>query len=286
MSQPDTLLRFIFDTTDIRGEWVQLEQSYQQTLDNHHYPPGVRRLIGQFLAAASLLGATLKFEGSITLQARSDGEVPLIMAEATSDRCLRAIVRGAAGAISDEFSRLIGAGTLALTIDPVGGQRYQGIVALDGDSLASCLEAYFLQSEQLPTRIWLSADDRRAAGFLLQELPSRSDAAQRHSQWQHLLVLAGTLTDAELLTLPGEQLLHRLFHQESLRLLGCDSWRFQCSCSRARSEAMLAALGRDQLLEIVTEQGQISVNCEFCNQNYLFTPAQIDALVGAGEVRH
>ena len=286
MSQPDTLLRFLFDTTDIRGEWVLLEQSYQQTLANHHYPPCVRRLIGQFLAAAALLGATLKFEGSITLQARSDGEVPLIMAEASSDRALRAIVRGAEQAISDDFARLIGAGTLALTIDPVGGQRYQGIVALDGDNLASCLEAYFLQSEQLPTRIWLAADDQRAAGFFLQELPSRADAASRAEQWQHLLALANTLTNAELLSLPGEQLLHRLFHQEPLRLLGSDPWRFQCSCSRARTEAMLVSLGSATLREIIAEQGEISVNCEFCNQDYHFSPAQIDALIGADVPHH
>lgn len=286
MSQPDTLLRFLFDTTDIRGEWVQLEQSYQQTLANHHYPPGVRRLIGQFLAAAALLGATLKFEGSITLQARSDGEVPLIMAEATSDRCLRAIVRGAETAISDTFERLIGAGTLALTIDPTGGKRYQGIVALDGDSLGACLEAYFLQSEQLPTRIWLAADNQRAAGFFLQELPSKADASGREAQWHHLLALANTLTDAELLELPGDRLLHRLFHQEPLRLLGSDGWRFQCSCSRARTEATLVSLGREELQEILAERGEISVNCEFCNQNYQFSPAQVDALLGADQPRH
>lgn len=286
MSETDTLLRFLFDTTDIRGEWVQLEQSYQQTLANHHYPPGVRRLLGQFLAAASLLGATLKFDGSITLQARSDGEVPLIMAEATSDRALRAIVRGAETALADDFGQLVGAGTLALTIDPANGQRYQGIVALNGDSLASCLEAYFLQSEQLPTRIWLAADDHRAAGLFLQELPSQASAAQREEQWQHLLALANTVTDTELLQLPGEQLLHRLFHQEPIRLLGRDPWHFQCSCSQARTEAMLAGFGRDELRQILADHGEISVNCEFCNQNYRFTPPQIDALFGVDQPRH
>jgi molecular chaperone Hsp33 len=286
MSQPDTLLRFIFDTTDIRGEWVQLEQSYQQTLANHHYPPAVRRLIGQFLAAASLLGATLKFEGSIVLQARSDGEVPLVMAEATSDRCLRAIVRGAETALSDDFTQLIGAGTLTLTIDPVDGQRYQGIVVLDGGSLAACIESYFLQSEQLPTRIWLAADERRAAGLFLQELPSHTDAARRAEQWQHLLALANTLTDAELLDLPGDTLLRRLFHQEPLRLLGCDTWRFQCSCSRDRAEAMLVGLGGDELRQILAEQGEISVNCEFCNETYRFSKADVETLLGAEQTRH
>jgi molecular chaperone Hsp33 len=285
MSEPDTLLRFIFDTTDIRGEWVQLERAYQETLANHHHAPGVRRLIGQFLAAASLLGATLKFEGSIILQARSNGAVPLIMAEAGSDGSLRAIVRGAERALGEDFRTLVGDGTLALTIDPVGGQRYQGIVALDGDSLAVCLENYFAQSEQLPTRIWLAADDRRAAGLFLQELPSRADAAVRAGQWRHLLVLADTDTDAELLALDGDTLLHRLFHQEPLRPLRRDALHFRCSCSRARTEAMLVSLGRGELEQILAEQGAISVNCEFCNQHYRFDAAAVAALFEAA-ARH
>src|SRR5690606_32773401 len=132
MNQTDALIRFIFDTTDVRGEWVQLERAYQETLANHHYAPGVRRLVGEFLAAAALLGATLKIEGSVVLQARSDGQVPLIMAEYVTDGSLRAIVRGAEEAMAEDFSSLVGNGTLAITIDPTDGLRYQGIVALDG----------------------------------------------------------------------------------------------------------------------------------------------------------
>jgi molecular chaperone Hsp33 len=279
MPESDTLLRFIFDTTDIRGEWVQLERAYQAALANHHYAPGVRRLVGQFLAAASLLGATLKFEGSVILQARSDGEVPLIMAEAGSDGSLRAIVRGAEHAMGGDFRTLVGDGTLALTIDPTGGQRYQGIVALDGDSLAACLESYFTRSEQLPTRIWLAADDRRAAGLFLQELPSRAGAAVRAEQWRHLLALAETVTEGELLELDGDTLLHRLFHQEPLRPLRRDALHFRCSCSRARTEAMLASLGRSELEQILAEQGEISVNCEFCNQHYRFDASAVAALL-------
>jgi len=274
----DALLRFIFDSTDIRGEWVQLEQSYRDALAYHHYPPAVRRLTGEFLAAVSLLGATLKFEGSVILQARSDGEIPLIMAEATSKQELRAIVHGAEHATSDDFQSLLGAGTLSITIDPVGGQRYQGIVPLDGDNLASCLESYFLQSEQLPTRIWLAADTTRAGGLFLQELPSRGDAEQRAQQWQHLNALASTVKDDELLELPGETLLHRLFHQEQMRLIQRDNLQFRCSCSRDRTENMLINLGREELELILVEQGAIKVNCEFCNQLYEFAPADIDAL--------
>ena len=271
----DTILRFIFDQTDIRGEWVQLERSYQDTLATHHYPPGVRQLIGEFLAAVSLLGATLKIDGAIILQARSQGEIPLIMAEVNSRHELRAIVHGAEQAISNEFGILLRSGQLIITIDPVGKQRYQGIVPLEGNSLAECLELYFRQSEQLPTRIWLAANAQRAAGLFLQELPSKADPEQRAEQWRHLTTLATTVTAPELLELPAETLLHRLFHQEQLRLLGSDSLRFQCSCSQERTAAMLRILGRAELEQILLEQGQIDVNCEFCNQHYAFAATDV-----------
>jgi molecular chaperone Hsp33 len=274
----DTILRFIFDQTDVRGEWVQLERSYQETLATHHYPPAVRQLIGEFLAAVSLLGATLKIDGSIILQARSQGEIPLIMAETNSRHELRAIVHGAEQAISSEFGALLRSGQLSITIDPTEGERYQGIVPLEGNSLAECLELYFRQSEQLPTRIWLAADAQRAAGLFLQELPSRTEPEQRAEQWRHLTTLAATVTPAELLELPAETLLHRLFHQEQLRLLGSDPLRFRCSCSQQRTAAMLRSLGREELEQILLERGQIDVNCEFCNQHYAFAPADVAGL--------
>lgn len=279
-SASDQLLRFIFDGTDVRGEWVQLERSYQDALINHHYPPAVRRLVGEFLAAVSLLGATLKFEGTIALQARSEGgEIPLIVAEAGSDFSLRAIVHGADRAASSEFKRLLGGkATLAITIDPTHGKRYQGIVPLENDSLARCLEDYFHRSEQLPTRVWLVADAHRAAGLFLQELPSRLDFEQRSQQWQHLSMLAETVNPQELLQLSGDELLYRLFHQDHLRLLQRDALRFRCSCSRTRTEDMLRTLGRDELDSILREQGSIEVNCEFCNQLYSFDADNVASL--------
>lgn len=278
-SGSDQLLRFIFDGTDIRGEWVQLDRAYQDALINHHYPPAVRKLVGEFLAAVSLLGATLKFDGTITLQARSeDGEIPLIMAEAGSDNSVRAIVHGAERAAGTEFRQLLGRkATLTITIDPKQGQRYQGIVPLEGDNLARCLEDYFHRSEQLPTRIWLVADNRCVAGLFLQELPSKLDFEQRSTQWQHLSMLAETISDHEMLHLSGEEVLYRLFHQEQLRLLRRDGIHFRCSCSRERTESMLRSLGRNELESILREQGSVNVNCEFCNQLYSFNA---DAIAG------
>lgn len=278
-SQADQLLRFIFEGTDVRGEWVQLDRTYKDALVNHHYPPAVRELMGEFLAAAALLGATLKFDGSLVLQARSEaGQIPLIMAESTSALTVRAIVRGAEEATGADFESLLGKGLLSITIDPTQGKRYQGIVALEAPSLAACLEAYFHQSEQLPTRIWLYADSQRAGGLFLQELPSQRPAEERAEQWQHLCALANTVQPQELLQLSGDELLYRLFHQDQLRLLRRDGVGFRCSCSQERTGAMLFSLGRAELDDIIREQGTIEVNCEFCNQLYVFNGDDIAAL--------
>jgi molecular chaperone Hsp33 len=271
----DTINRFIFDDSDVRGEHVRLQQSYQDILSIHHYPPGVANLLGEFLAAASLLSATVKFEGSLILQVRGDGEVPLIMAEANSNQELRAIARDANEAMSMDFKALLGSGHLAMTIDPKHGKAYQGIVALDGDSLASCLEGYFQRSEQLATRVWLRADGKNATGMLLQQLPNPKPNVER---WQHLSTIADTIRDEELLTLDAETLLYRLYHQDSVRLFESKALIAHCQCSSERVAKALISIGQSELEDILQEQGQIETNCEFCNRHYQFSPEDISAL--------
>ncbi|MCP3907576.1 MAG: Hsp33 family molecular chaperone HslO [Oceanicoccus sp.] len=276
----DQLQRFIFDNTDIRGEITRLDKSYQDTLANHNYPEVVAHLLGEFMAAATLLSATLKFEGTLTLQVRSEGEIPLIMAEASSDHKLRAIAREADAASSKEFTQLLANGQLIITVDPKKGQRYQGIVVLEGNNLSECLEAYFLQSEQLSTRVWLASNNQQAVGMMLQELPP-SDAiepAQRQQQWQHVTKLAETLTAEELLSLPFDELLYRLYHQEQVRLFEADTLAFQCSCSETRTLNALRTLGREELDSIIEETGAIDINCEFCHQHYRFDSAAVASL--------
>lgn len=276
----DLLQRFIFDDFDIRGEITRLDTSYQDTLANHPYPAPVARLLGEFLAAASLLSATLKFAGTLTLQASSQGEIPLIMAEVTSERQLRGIARQAEEARSDDFQTLLKDGKLALTITPHQGQRYQGIVALEGDSLAQCLETYFRQSEQLATRLWLHSDGKIASGLLLQELPASAshDREQYQRQWEHVITLADTLTPTELAELPFEAILHRLYHQEQVRIFDPQPLSFQCSCSATRTLNALRSLGETELRTILAEQGSIDINCEFCHQHYAFGEKEIQSL--------
>ena len=299
MPNSDQLQRFIFEHSDIRGEILTLENSYQNVLSNGNYPLAIQRLIGQFLAAAGLLSATLKFDGVITLQAQGDGPLSLIMADCTRHHNLRAIAKFETEECYEEnnnetdhwqndalLSDLLGKGTLTLTIDPSKGERYQGIVPIESPSLAQCLEDYFLRSEQLPTRIWLAAEPTpecsKAAGLLLQALPNQLESTPEENQqlWEHTTQLAETITAEEQLSLSHEQQLYRLFHQDELRLFEPNPVQFLCSCSESRFAKALVSIGHEELNDILKEQGIISISCEFCHQQYRFDENDIENLFG------
>lgn len=295
MPNSDQLQRFIFEHSDIRGEILTLEKSYQRVLENGSYPLAIQYLIGQFLAAAGLLSATLKFDGVITLQAQGDGPLSLIMADCTRHHNLRAIAKfdtehsyNETDKQQNDFSLadLIGKGTLTLTINPSRGERYQGIVPLESLSLAKCLEDYFLRSEQLPTRIWLAAEptpkNAKASGLLLQALPSQLESTPEENQqlWEHTTQIAETITSEEQLSLNHEQQLYRLFHQDELRLFEPNPVQFFCSCSEGRFAKALTSMGHEELDDILKEQGIISISCEFCHQQYRFDANDIANLFG------
>ncbi|WOJ97898.1 Hsp33 family molecular chaperone HslO [Congregibacter brevis] len=277
--------RFLFEKMDLRGEIVHLDQVITDVSEIHSYPPGVSRLLGEFLVASVLLASTLKFRGSLTVQARSDREIPLIMAECSSELTVRAIARGAEAATSESFDALLGGGQLVLTITPERGKQYQGIVPLTGGSLASSLDSYFSQSEQLQTRLQLSSDGSRAAGLLLQQLPPQLEpnAAAREEQWDRACMLAATLSPEELIQLGDATLLHRLYHEEVIRLFDLEAVRFRCSCSQDRTFAALATLGEEEIRDIIAEQGAVTMDCEFCNQRYMFRESDLRGLLGSGD---
>ncbi|TWI57295.1 molecular chaperone Hsp33 [Pseudomonas duriflava] len=297
MTPFDYTQRFLFDETDVRGELALLERSYIEVLAKHTYPEPVAQLLGEMLAAAALLCGTLKFDGLLVLQARSSGAVPLLIVECSSSREVRGIARYDAEAIpaNATLQDLMPEGVLAITVDPTNGQRYQGIVPLEGQTLAECLSGYFATSEQLPTRFWLNADGRRARGLLLQQLPAdkHKDKEVREASWQHLTTLADTLTAEELLSLPNETVLHRLYHEEAVRLFDPQLVHFNCSCSRERSANALVSLGQADVELLLHEQGgQIEIDCQFCNERYLFDAADVAQIFAGGgsqtpqETRH
>lgn len=289
MSSNDLLHRFMFDDCDIRGEIVTLGESYREVLNNNPHPASVQKLLGEFMAAASLLSSTLKFDGMIILQARGDGPISTIMAECSHHKSLRGIARLNDGIeLTDEQAQtasmqtLLGNGVLAITIEPKRGERYQGIVPMDSQNLAGCLEHYFQQSEQLDTRLWFAADGQFASGLLLQALPRqlKTSPEDNEKHWETLATLADTLTGEELLELDHASLLYRLFHEENVRLFEPSPLRFSCSCSRERTGNALISIGRDEVEKLLVENGSIDVDCQFCNQHYHFEAADIRELFG------
>ncbi len=281
-SNPDQIHRFVFDDCDIRGEIVTLDATLQDATAHQHLPDDARALLGEFLTAVSLMIEVLKFSGTLTLQARGAGPVPLIMAEATDARTLRGIVKFAEGAKPNlsglTLSQLIGNGVLTLTLDPTQGQRYQGIVALEGDTLAQCLTAYFARSEQLPTRLWLYCDGQRAGGLLLQALPPSAERTPRPDAWETAEHLAETITDTELFELDHATVLVRLFNEFEVRLFPPQELGFKCQCSRERSLQALTALGSNDAYALLSERDVIDINCEFCGGHYCFGQQDLDAL--------
>ena len=295
---PDTdfTQRFIFDDRDIRGEWVGLDRSYAEVLARHPYPQPVAALLGELMAATAVLVGALKFDGLLILQARSQGPIPLLMVECSGDREIRGVARYEADQIGAEatLAQLMPDGHLTLTIDPVKGQRYQGTVDLDGANLSECFTNYFVQSQQLNTRFWLDAKDGKARGLLLQQLPvdRQRDEEERAESWQHVTALASTLK-AEEWVLDNETLLHRLYHEDAVRLFDIEPLRFHCSCSRERSGNALVSLGQHDAEQLVEEcGGKVEIDCQFCNERYFFDASDVAQLFAGGgtdtasETRH
>lgn len=301
MSSNDLLHRFLFDDCDIRGEIVTLGDSYREVLSHNPQAPAIHRLLGEFLAAVSLLSSTVKFEGKIILQARGDGAISTIMAECNHHNSLRGIVRLNSDielneelALNGNLQQLLGNGVLVITIEPqraesFGGtiERHQGIVPMDTDNLAGCLEHYFEQSEQLATKMWFAASEEFVTGFLIQALPQQLIANEddNRDKWETVITLADTIKPVELLELEHSAVLYRLFNEHPLRLFEPKALHFACSCSRERSISALLSIGKDEVEELLVERGSIDIDCQFCNQHYHFAAGDVRKLLG-GEVLH
>ncbi len=272
----DRLHRFIIETTNVRGETVHLNATWQAILERADYPDNVKRILGEALAACALLAATIKFDGSLILQIRGNGPLHLLVAQTTSTGAMRAIARWNDEVPDHGLANIFGDGQMVMTIEPNKGEPYQGIIALQGEHLNNAIEAYFQQSEQLNTRLWLACDNETCGGFLIQELPGKE--TDDEDSWQRTVHLSSTLTENELLHVPVEELLHRLFHENDVRLFEAHPMCFRCSCSKERISSVLLSLGSDEVHDILQEQGSIEVDCEFCNAHYEFDSVDIDAL--------
>lgn len=277
MASRDQFQRFIFEDSQVRGAWVQLGDSYQQIIQQAPYPDDIRGLLGESLVASVLMSSSLKFKGTLSLQAAGEGALRTLMAECSHDRHIRGLARHDEQAVAGgSLHELLGKSRMAITITPDQGQRYQGVVPRESDTLAGCLEEYFERSEQIGTSLFLFADDDTAAGLMLQRLPGNTETDD--DLWNRVNHLARTVEAEELLTLDSETLLHRLFHEETVRLFDAEPVAFRCSCSRERTLAALEAIGRDECYSILEEQGNINMDCQFCHANYRFNRNDIDHL--------
>lgn len=291
----DTLRKFMFEHSAVRGELVELPQTWQQVQMRRSYPAPVRNILGEMMAAAALLSANLKFNGAIIMQIHGDGPVKLMVVECDSELHMRATAKISDGAEIDDSASLCdllnvhGQGRFVITLDPKdklpGQQPYQGIVPLDGESMATVLENYMLRSEQLDTKLWLAADDKVARGLLLQKLPreggTSTSAGDDWETWNRTVALASTVQREELLSTDIDTLLRRLFWEETIRMFDPMQPVFQCSCNREKVGNMLKMLGQEEVDSALTELGQLTINCDFCGQEYGFDKVDCAQLFAA-----
>ncbi|WP_293730289.1 Hsp33 family molecular chaperone HslO [uncultured Actinobacillus sp.] len=277
----DKLYRYLFQNRAVRGEWVRLNQTFTDTLNTHHYPTPVQNLLGEMMVATNLLTATLKFNGNITVQIQGDGPLKLALVNGTDNQEIRALAR-VDGDIQDEMTlqQMIGKGVLVITIAPKEGERYQGVVALDKPTITACLEDYFVRSEQLQTQLIIRTGEFEgqpvAAGMLLQIMP---DGQGTPEDFEHLATLTATVKDEEIFGLTAEEMLYRLYHEETVEIYPPQAVKFHCGCSAERSGAALMLISEAELDEILAEhQGSIDMQCECCGTHYFFNKDAINKL--------
>jgi molecular chaperone Hsp33 len=287
MHDRDCLHRFMFEQYPIRGHLVHLDAAWRALIEHREYPRAIRDALGEAVAASVLLAATIKFEGVLSLQLQGDGPVHLLLAQCTSGLGVRGLARYS-GEPEGDISALIGSGNLTVTLETDGAQRYQGIVALAGQCLAESLQAYFENSEQLPTRLWLHASESGASGMLLQRLPGEgaraggsTDSAASEDAWRRVQLIGATLTPEELSSLTDQEILHRLFNEDDVRLYEPAPVYFRCRCSRERVGGMLQGLGEAETRSVLEERGEVEVRCDFCNRAYVFDAVDVGQLFSA-----
>ncbi|HCR3983483.1 TPA: Hsp33 family molecular chaperone HslO [Kluyvera ascorbata] len=280
MTQHDQLHRYLFENYAVRGELVTVSETLEQILAGHNYPQPVKNVLAELLVATSLLTATLKFEGDITVQLQGDGPMTLAVINGNNHQQLRGVARVQGEIPADaDLKTLIGNGYLVITITPAEGERYQGVVGLEGDTLAACLEDYFQRSEQLPTRLIIRTGESEgkpaAGGMLLQVMPAQNAQAD---DFDHLAALTDTIKAEELFTLPANDVLWRLYHEEEVTLYDPQGVEFKCTCSRERCAGALKTLPDEEINSILEEEGEIDMHCDYCGSHYVFNAMDISEI--------
>lgn len=301
MHDRDCIHRFLFEHYPIRGHLVHLDASWRALLEHREYPATIRDTLGEAVAASVLLAATLKFDGTLSLQLKGQGPMHLLLAQCSNQLGVRAVARYRDEVEQRDLAAMSGEGNLTVTLENEDlSQRYQGVVPLTGQRLADCLRSYFESSEQLPTRLWLHATESGASGLLLQRLSDdaslkrgeNATPAEIDDAWRRVQMLGDTLRPEEIQALSDRQILRRLFAEDDVRLFEPAPVFFRCRCSRERVAGMLRALGADEVRSVLAEQGKVEVRCDFCNRAYVFDPVDVEQVLSTrptpdrSETRH
>jgi len=285
VSESDLVRRFVLERHPIRGHAVRLSQAWRALREHQDYPPAVQQLLGEAVGAIVLLAATLKFGGVLTLQLQGKGLVNLLVAQCTHDFKVRAMARheplgGEAG-----FRSLAGEGQIVVTVEATDrASSYQGVVPITGNSLAESLEAYFQQSEQLPTRVLLAASTGVVSGMLVQRIPGAGGTQEQlddtalDAAWQKADDAMSSLARGQLLEDDVEQRLVDMFGVDEVRVFSGHEVIFECRCSRERVANVLRSLGADEVRSVIEEQGACTVTCEFCQKPYKFDAIDVEHL--------
>jgi molecular chaperone Hsp33 len=286
----DTLQHFLFEDQlnkpmPIRGNVVHLNNTFKLVLQHQTLPKVLKLALGELMAASALLSATLKMDGVMVLQLQSKSALKLLVVECSHDLCMRATAKWDEALTNEmeavSFIELVKHGQFVITLDPSVGEAYQGIVPIEGNTIAEMLQNYMLRSQQIDTSLWLHCDGENAAGMLLQKLPNVAE--HDADSWNRMNILANTVTDDELQNLAPETLLTRLFAEEDVRLFEPKPTQFRCSCSKAKVGNMLRLLGQVEVESILAEQGKIQVNCDFCNKHYIFDAIDAAQVLASSE---
>lgn len=275
MKEKDSLQRFMFEHASIRGEIAHVQDTYQTIMAQRPYPGMVKNLLGEALVSCLLLAGSIKFEGDLSLQFQGDKRLPLLIVQCDHQLNIRAFAKYEDDLQIVDYADAFLKGQMVLTIAQYNQtQVYQSVVPLQSTSMSENLMAYFAQSEQIATRVWLAVNDEMAAGMLLQLMPGQ-DTAQREQFWEYAVQLGQTVSEDELLNLDNQTLLYRLYNETEVRLFDTRSTRFQCRCSEEKMKQVLTVIGEEDAQQLLQEQGQIEVSCDFCNQQYTFDPIDV-----------
>src|SRR5689334_18156229 len=287
----DQVRRFVFERYPIRGHSVRMSRAWLELREHQDYPPAVQQLVGVAVAAVVLLAATLKFDGTLTLQLQGKGLVNLLVAQCTHDFKVRGMARHEPIGDGAAFRSLVGDGQIIVTVEATDrGSSYQGVVPIEGNSLAECLESYFVRSEQLPSRVLLAATPGVVAGMLVQRLPGEGgkqtvDPAALESAWMKVDHAMAALTGKELLETDVEARLVKMFGDDEVRVFGGHDVKHECRCSRERVANVLRSLGAEEVRSVIAEQGACTVTCEFCQRPYKFDAIDVEQLFTGGAPR-